>query len=219
MSVLERDGDGLSAENTAKGKLQRIALERMLHKQRLGEIPTSIRFVFYELEQAGLQSKRAKNLDGSDSKRKPDQNLIDALTHLREHDLIPWGWVVDESRDVSTWLYADSVAEYLANSVELANIDRFPGVPRPIILCESRGVAGVLERGVAYEYLVTVCPCGGNCHGFFCAPRWPSILRIKTLSLSTSAIMTCAATTSSSTRGGCWKKRSAAPWTIGNGCY
>jgi hypothetical protein len=159
------DGDRLSAENTAKGKLQRIALERLKEKDAAGEIPTSIRFLFYELEQRGFVSKRAVNLDGSPSKRKPDQNLIDAVTHLREIGLVPWDWIVDESRDVSTHFTAETVAEWSAEMVEVAKISRFPGVPTPVILCESRGVGGVLERGVCDEYCVTVCPVGGNCNG------------------------------------------------------
>jgi len=109
------DGDGLlSAENTAKGQLQRIALKRLKEKEAAGEIPTSIRFLFYELEQRGFVSKRAVNLDGSPSKRKPDQYLIEAVTHLREIGLVPWDWIVDESRDVSAHFTADTVAEYMA---------------------------------------------------------------------------------------------------------
>jgi hypothetical protein len=162
--VLERDG--LSAATTAKGKLQRIALNKMFDKQRLREIPTSIRFVFYELEQAGLQSKRATNLDGTASKRVPTQNLTEALTHLRNNGLIPWDWIVDESRDVTSCAYADSVRDYLIDSVDLAEIDRFPNTLRPVLLCESRGVGGVLSRGVARDYCVDVCPTGGNCNGY-----------------------------------------------------
>jgi hypothetical protein len=164
MSVPERPG--LSPPATAKGRLQRIALERLEEKNTAGEIPTSIRFLFYELEQRGDVSKRAKNLDGSDSKRKPDQNLIDAVTHLREMGLVPWEWIVDESRDVSTHLCPDTVAEYVIRMARVATINRFPGVATPVTLCESRGVGGVLERGVCGAFKVTVCPTGGNCNGY-----------------------------------------------------
>jgi hypothetical protein len=163
MNVQEHDG--LSSPETAKGKLQRIALQRLREKDTAGEIPTSNRFLFYELEQAGLVSKRAKNLDGSDSKRKPDQNLIEATTHLREIGLVPWNWIVDESRDVSSHFAPDTVADYMTTMAKHATINRFLGVPVPVILCESRGVGGVLERGVCDDYCVTVCPLGGNCHG------------------------------------------------------
>jgi hypothetical protein len=162
--VLEHEG--LSKPSSIKGRIQRMALKKMQDKDAAGEIPTSIRFVFYELEQAGELSKRVLKLDGSEGKRKPTQDLTDALTHLRELGLVPWDWIVDESRSVDAWPYADSVADYLEQTVELATIDRFPGVPRPVILCEARGVAGVLSRGIARDYCVTVAPTGGQSNGF-----------------------------------------------------
>jgi hypothetical protein len=67
---------------------------------------------------------------------------------------------------VDAWPYADSVADYLEETVELATIDRFSGVPRPVILCEARGVAGVLSRGIAETYCVTVAPTDGQSNGF-----------------------------------------------------
>ena len=82
----------LSSPDTAKGQLQRIALDYLREKEAAGEIPTSIRFVFYELEQRGLQTK------AQTSKRKPAQNLTDAITVLRDVGLIPWDWIVDDGR-------------------------------------------------------------------------------------------------------------------------
>jgi hypothetical protein len=161
-----QEHEGLSPPDSRKGQVQRLALQKLRDKDAAGEIPTSIRFVFYELEQAGLLSKRTLKLDGTEGKRKPTQDLTDALTHLRERGLIPWDWIVDESRNVDTWRFAASVRDYLSDSINLATIDRFPGVARPVILCESRGVAGVLSRGVAREYRVTVVPLGGQCNGF-----------------------------------------------------
>ena len=156
--------------------MQRVALDWLRQKEGRGEIPTSICFLFYELSHTGRVSKRAKRLDGGDSKRKPDQNLIDAVTRLREAGLVPWDWIVDESRQVHSWRFAAAVRDYLAESVGLASIDRFPGVKRPVIVCESRGVAGVLSRGVAYDYLVTVAPTGGQCNGFLATQVAPLLL-------------------------------------------
>jgi hypothetical protein len=164
VDVLEHDG--LSRPNSKIGRIQRMALQHLLDKDDAGEIPTDIRFCFYELEQAGKLSKRVLKLDGTPGKRKPTQDLTDAITLLRELGLVPWDWITDESRDVDAWHYADSVADYLKKTVDRARIDRFPGVPCPVLLCEARGVGGVLRRGVAQDYLVTVCPVGGNCHGF-----------------------------------------------------
>jgi hypothetical protein len=166
----EDEGDleheGLSAANTARGRLQRLVLGHLRKKNEAGEIPTSIRFVFYELEQAGHLSKRLKNQDGTDSKRRPDAYLTEALTHLRNIGLLDWDWIADESRDVDAWYSTDSVRDYLAAAAGQAVLDRFPGVARPVLVCESRGVGGVLARGVARDYRVTVVPVAGQCAGF-----------------------------------------------------
>jgi hypothetical protein len=164
MDVLEHEG--LSSPSTAKGKMQRLALKKLREKEQAGEIPTDIRFCFYELEQEGLLSKIVLKRDGTKGKRKPTQDLTDAFTLLRELGLVPWDWVVDESRKVHAWRIAASVGEYLEDSLHLASIDRFPGVVRPVILCEARGIAGVLSRTVAQDYRVTVVPTGGQCNGF-----------------------------------------------------
>jgi hypothetical protein len=148
------------------GRMQRMALKKMNDKDAVDETPTSIRFVFYELEQAGELSKRVLKLDGTEGKRKPTQDLTDALTVLRELGLVPWDWIVDESRDVDAWRYSDTVADYITETVGKARIDRFPGVLRPVILCEARGVAGVLSRGICRDYCVTAIPTGGQCNGF-----------------------------------------------------
>jgi hypothetical protein len=164
--VLEHEEELLSKPNSVKGRLQRLALKKMRAKDAAGETPTSIRFVFYELEQEGHVSKRTLKLDGTVGKRKPDADLTAALTHLREVDLIPWDWLEDESRRVLTWGCEASVRDYLLDQVDQAEIDRFPDVACPVILCESRGVAGVLHRSVGREYCVTVIGLGGQCNGF-----------------------------------------------------
>ena len=93
--------EGLSRPDTAKGALQRVALEYLREKQARGEVPTSIRFLFYELEQRGEQSKRRREprlkADGALTQpRMPAQNLTDAVTRLREIGLVPWDWIVDD---------------------------------------------------------------------------------------------------------------------------
>jgi hypothetical protein len=164
--LVERDDDGLSAPHTARGKLQRLVLKWLRAKHKAKEIPTSIRFVFYELEQAGHVSKRVVNQDGSEGKRKPAQNLTDAVTHLRNAGLIDWDWIVDDSRSVSAWHCAPTVTDYLLEAVDRARIDPWHGHVRPVILTESRTIGGVLERSVGRQYLVAVAPTGGQARGF-----------------------------------------------------
>jgi hypothetical protein len=164
--MTETDEEGLSAPDTVKGKMQRTVLEWLRKKKANKEIPTNLRFLFYELEQAGLVSKNTVKLDGTPGKRKPSQDMTDAATRLRELGLVPWDWLTDESRHVEAWRYAPTVHDYLLETIELAAIDRFQGVPRPILITESRAIGGVLERTVAQDYCVTVAPLGGQCNGF-----------------------------------------------------
>jgi hypothetical protein len=81
--AVSADAGGLSAPSSEAGKLQRAALTHLRDKDGRGEVPTSIRFPFYEAEQRGVVSRRPTRRDGTPSKRKPDQNLIDAVTHPR----------------------------------------------------------------------------------------------------------------------------------------
>ena len=71
-------------------------------------LPTSGRFLYYELEQLGVVSKSAREPAAS-----ADQNTIDALTHLRETGLVPWDWIIDETRSLDEFTTAASVAEYV----------------------------------------------------------------------------------------------------------
>jgi hypothetical protein len=98
--------------------------------------------------------------------RGEDQNLSDASMWLREQGRVLWGWIVDETRSLTTYRYANTVADYVASSVDLARIDLWNGTPAPLLLCESRTFGGVMERTVAPEYLCPVAATNGQCGGF-----------------------------------------------------
>jgi hypothetical protein len=53
---------------------------------------------FYELVTQGYISKSQVSRTDGKKGRRPDQNMIDALTALREEGLIPWEDIVDETR-------------------------------------------------------------------------------------------------------------------------
>lgn len=122
-------------------------------------LPTSSRFLFYELEQRGNATK-------GDRKGWPPnaQDITVELTHMREDELVPWAWIADETRTVSEWNTAASVLDYVRDRVAEAALNPW-GVPPPLILTESKGVAGVL-RGVAGEYSCPIAGTGGQCAGF-----------------------------------------------------
>ena len=82
---------------------------------------------------------------GTRTQRTPAADVTCALMDLRQLGLIPWGWITDETRRLSRWKYAQSVSEYVARSVNHARIDLWGGEEPPLLICEARGVKGVLE--------------------------------------------------------------------------
>ena len=85
---------------TKIGRL-RTALKDLLTQHELaGTLPTSARFLFYELEQQGVVPKHYVKPSGEKRARTPAQDISDATMRLRELDKVPWWWILDESRDV-----------------------------------------------------------------------------------------------------------------------
>jgi hypothetical protein len=154
----------LSRPDSETGRLQRAVLERLFAHRDDDHLPTSARFLFYELEQLGVVSKETTERRDGKKGRRPDQNLIEALTHLRDRGVVPWDWIVDETRALTRWRYARTVADYLIDTVDLARVDCWGGKPPPVILTESRSLAGVLNN-LAREYLVPVTSSNGQCRG------------------------------------------------------
>jgi hypothetical protein len=152
----------LSAPETKSGRLQRACLEVLSEHEDAGALPTSVRFIFYELVQSGIIEK--KPAGGKVGGRRPDQDLCDALFKLREIGAVPWHWIVDETRSVHVRRFADSVATYLADTVDLARLDLWNGEPPPFIITESRSLAGVLY-GLADEYLASITATNGQVGG------------------------------------------------------
>jgi hypothetical protein len=151
--------DRLSDPGSLSGKLQRACLEIIREHERDGALPTNGRFVFYELEQRGYVPK---NYIGK--KRAPRQDVSGALMHLRRLGLIPWEWILDESRDVDEWEFATSVYQYVVEQAEGARIDCWNGEPPPLIICEAKATKGVLTR-IAAKYLCPITATGGQCGG------------------------------------------------------
>jgi hypothetical protein len=158
----------LSAPDTKRGVLQRECLKLLREHERNGDIPTNGHFVFYELEQRGVIPK---NYDGVNPKtgqkwaRTPLQDVSVALMRLRELGLVPWDWIEDETRSLDSWRYADSVVDYIKDTVDLARIDLWAGKEPPLLLCEARTTKGVL-RDLAYEYLTPITATNGQSGGF-----------------------------------------------------
>lgn len=161
----------LSAPGSKAGRLQRAALEVIREHERDESLPTSCRFVFYELEQRGVVSKE----QGKDGGRTAGQDISDALTHLRERNVIPWDWVEDETRTLVEWDYAGTVAAYIRDRVSEARLTPW-SEPPPLVLVESRSLAGVL-RAVAYEYVCPITSTNGQVGGHLHTDVGPLLAR------------------------------------------
>jgi hypothetical protein len=152
----------LSAPASASGQLQRAILKILReHEQQPDGLPTSTRFVFYELVQRSIIEKKAKAAAG----RRADQNVADALFLLRERGIVPWDWIVDETRSLEQWAYSTTIADYLIDQVDSARLDVWDGEPPPMILTESRSLAGVL-RNLSMRYLASIAATNGQVGGF-----------------------------------------------------
>jgi hypothetical protein len=153
----------LSAPDTNAGRLQRQCLEKLqLHEQHPDGLPTSVRFIFYEFVKDGLIIKSGDKKGG----RRSDQNIADAMFRLREVGVVPWEWISDETRSLTTWRCAPTVADYLKKTVALARIDPWDSKLPPMILTESRSLCGVLRDKLSYEYVTPIAPTGGQVGGF-----------------------------------------------------
>lgn len=146
-----------------------------------GMIPTSIRFLFYELIAASIISKQTSGVlkPGAKGQRRADQNLIDAITILREHGHIPWDHIVDETRSLDDFSGYSSIAEGIEAYVDAVDLDPWDG-DWPLILTESRSLAGVL-RVLIREYRALIAPTNGQVAGFLhnkIAPRLTDGMRV-----------------------------------------
>src|SRR5215213_4705955 len=157
--------EGLSKPNTKAGRLQRACLGLLAEHEEDGAIPTSNRFLFYELESRGIIPKDYRTPDGTKRPRTPGQDVSDAVYVLRELGIVPWDYIVDETRSLSRRRYATSVFGYVLDSLEGARIDLWDDKSPPLILCESRSLAGVLEP-IASTYLCPIASTNGQGGGF-----------------------------------------------------
>jgi hypothetical protein len=140
------------------GALRDTLVALLQEHERDWGIPTNARFLFYELVQRG---ELRKERNGA---RRPDQDLHDALTDLREQGRIPWDWIVDETRALDSYTGYASVRQGVIDQLRWITLDPWRG-RAPLVLTESRSLAGVL-RPVAHEYRARIAATNGQCGGF-----------------------------------------------------
>lgn len=162
---------GLSRPDTKAGRTQREVLELLgRHADDEYGLPTTIRFVFYELEQVGLATKPSADDTRPNRRRSKgwppgQQDITDAVTHLRENGIIPWDWIADEQRQLYAWDYADTVSAYVHERLDEARLNPWGDKPPRLILCESKATAAAL-RPLAADYCCPISGLGGHVAGF-----------------------------------------------------
>lgn len=168
----------LAPAGTDRGDLQRNLLALLEGPKHAGSgaIPTSIRFLFYELVQMGVVQKKALTQGG----RRPDQYVSDATMVLRRLGLVPWEWIRDETRSLTQWDRSTSMYEYLEAEAKKFRLDCWAGEPAPMILTESRSLAGVLV-GIAYEYLCPIAATNGQVGGVLHTDVIPALVEGQTV--------------------------------------
>jgi len=151
---------------TKAGRLRQQAYSLYQEHVASGAIPTSNRFLFYELVQRGVISKSRTPSKPGAKGRRPDQDLIEALKDLRDVGLIPWAAIVDETRTVEVPWTRSTVVDWLRDVLksEQPMLDPWPD-GWPLVLTESRSLAGVL-RAMLRNYRVGFAATNGQVGGF-----------------------------------------------------
>src|SRR5262245_16919230 len=148
------------------GALRDLLFHLLQEHEHDGTIPTNARFLYYELVQRRQLSKEKTGA------RRPDQDLHDALTDIREDGRIPWDWIVDETRSLEDYTGYKTIKDGVLVQLPYIGLDPWGGRP-PLILAESRSLAGVL-RHIVVEYRTRIASTNGQCGGFLrtnIAPR------------------------------------------------
>src|SRR5262249_29760369 len=149
---------GVSPPDSKIGALRAILFALLEEHERDAALPTNARFLFYELVQRRQLSKERTGA------RRADQNLHDALTDIREDGRIPWDWIVDETRSLDDFNGYPTIKEGVLGQLPYITLDPWHG-RSPMILTESRSLAGVL-RDVVAEYRTCIASTNGQCGGF-----------------------------------------------------
>jgi hypothetical protein len=137
------------------GRLRTALMYLIEEHRRDGALPTSVRFLFYELVARSIIAKEGD---------RPDKIVSEALTDLRERRLVRWEDIVDETRSVEDFSGSTTVAGDLLAYLGAARLDPWQG-KIPFLLTESRSLAGVL-RGLVRDHRGRIAATNGQVGGF-----------------------------------------------------
>ena len=153
-------------------RMRELLLALMEEHERDGALPTSVRFLFYELVQRSQIPKKVKG--------RADRLVSEALMDLRESGQVAWEDIVDETRDLEDYSgHSDLKAAatfYIERAIEL---DPWRG-NAPLIITESRSLCGAL-RPVVQEFRCKIAPTNGQCGGFLRTDIGPALKQRSTV--------------------------------------
>jgi hypothetical protein len=145
-------------------RLREAVLDAHHQHLAMGELPTSGRFIYYELEQAGIVPKT----------RSGARDVSVALTDLREDGQIPWPDIVDETRSLDSAFTSPTILDGVTSLLSSVLLDPWKGCP-PMVLTESRSLAGVLRVLVRDEYRARIAATNGQTGGFLHTELAPAL--------------------------------------------
>jgi hypothetical protein len=149
--------------NTAAALLRRWAVEALERHSREDTLPTSLRHLFYEAVMAGVVAKGDSTRQTRG--RRPDQNLTDAVTWLREHGYVPWSVIEDRTRHLTDHRGdGDTIRDGVDEVLDNIRVDPWGDV-LPILVAESESAAGVLVR-TAFDRRTVIVPTRGQSNGW-----------------------------------------------------
>jgi hypothetical protein len=88
-----------------------------------------------------------------------------ALKLAREDGIIPWDWIVDETRSLDDYIGSVTIRDAVLERLSVLRLDPWGDDRPPMVLTESRSLAGVL-RNLVWDYAARIASTKGQCGGF-----------------------------------------------------
>jgi hypothetical protein len=105
------------------------------------EQPLTVRGVCYRLFNRKLIPNMSKNSTA---------RVSTVLTTARERGMIPWDWIVDETREIAGWATWDDPDRFLAETQDRYHKDRWASQPKRVyVISEKATVGGIIRPTLA----------------------------------------------------------------------
>jgi hypothetical protein len=147
------------------GRVRSALMQLHGEHKRARTLPTSARFLFYELIARAVIRKDDNYVT---------QLVSTALTQLRERGLIPWDDIVDETRSIEDFTGSATVAQDWLRYLPQTRLDPWQHHGVPFLITESRSLAGVL-RGLVRRYRARIASTNGQVGGFLHTDLGPDL--------------------------------------------